>query len=164
MKRSAGDRTIRILGICFTAVAALEFGGLLIGCVRCLASGSPLPPAALFLFVFLHGGIFAAVGLGFLIARARAAKKKARLLAEGVPVLARIVEVERDWSVRVNRRYAWRVVCEVEEGGTVYRFRSERLWEYPALDNEYVAVYRDAADPRCYYVDVEGSCRPVVEL
>ena len=71
---------------------------------------------------------------------------------------------DRDYSVRVNRQYAWRVICELEEGGTVYRFRSDRLWEYPELNNEYVAVYRDPANPRCYYVDVEGSCRPVVEL
>ena len=56
------------------------------------------------------------------------------------------------------------MICELEEGGTVYRFRSDRLWEYPELNNEYVAVYRDPANPRCYYVDVEGSCRPVVEL
>lgn len=164
MGRTRGNLTLLILGITFSAIGILEYGGLLVACVVCLVQGGPLPPVPVFLFLLLHGGIFGGVGLGALSARARGARKKARLMAEGVPALAHIVEVKRDYSVRVNRQYAWRVICELEEGGTVYRFRSDRLWEYPELNNEYVAVYRDPANPRCYYVDVEGSCRPVVEL
>lgn len=164
MGRTRGNLALLILGITFSAIGILEYGGLLVACVVCLVQGGPLPPVPVFLFLLLHGGIFGGVGLGALSARARGARKKARLMAEGVPVLAHIVEIKRDYSVRVNRQYAWRVICELEEGGTVYRFRSDRLWEYPELNNEYVAVYRDPANPRCYYVDVEGSCRPVVEL
>lgn len=164
MSRSRGDLIIRILGIVFFTIGVLEFLALLIACAVSLVRAADFPPWPVFLFVLLHGGILGGAGLSMLLARAHAARRKARLLAEGTPALARVVDVEQDWSVRVNGRCAWRVVCEWEEGGTVYRFRSERLWEYPALNNEYVAVYRDPADPKCYYVDVEGSCRPVVEL
>lgn len=164
MKRTRGNLTLLILGVVFSAIGLLEYGGLLVACVVCLLHGEPLPPVPVFLFLLLHGGVFGGVGLFVLSARARAARKRDRLLTEGAPVLAHIVDVERDYSVRVNHRYGWRVICELEEGGTVYRFRSDRLWEYPELVNEYVAVYRDPVNPRYYYVDVEGSCRPVVEL
>ena len=164
MRRSRGNLTLWILGIVFFGIGALEFLGLLVACVTSLLERGVLPPWPAFLFVIFHGGTFGGIGLVILLIPLRTAQRKTDLLANGTPVLARIVAVEKDYSLRVNRQCAWRVICELDEDGSVYRFRSDRLWEYPALDNEYVAVYRDPLHPRRYYVDVESSCRPTVEL
>ena len=151
-----GPRIFKNLGRVFSAVGLVE----MLACAAiALATGE------WFSLVFMiHGAIFLLAGgllLGF---SQRSKRKRARLLAEGLPIQAQVVDLVYDGSVRVNRRGSYRLLCRYEEGGNVYQYRSHRLWQRPELISDTVTIYRNPQKPKDYYVDVDGITRPIIEL
>ena len=119
----------------------------------------------------IMGSIYGAIGAVFTVIggvvvglRRSAARKKRRLLESGERIMARVVNVERNFGIRVNGRCPWRLICEYREGGVAYQYRSDNIWVYPSLTGELVPVYRDRQDPRRYYVDAGAVILPTVEL
>lgn len=69
------------------------------------------------------------LGTGMLIFSSCRRKRARRLKENGQCVYAEIIQVERDWRFRINRRYASRLVCRYPEpDGTVSQFTSEAFY------------------------------------
>ena len=120
-----------------------------------------------FLLTFcLMGGIFAVLGAVFLGLEGKTRKNRAALLDGGNYVMAEVVTSQQDYSVNVNGRCGWRLICQYKANdGTVHQFKSRLLWFDPMgllLDTR-VPVYTDGEDFRHYYVDVD-SVLPKVEI
>lgn len=145
-------------------------GGFLIGCgytaLRLFRYRAELEEGYfIFPMVFgLLGTIFLVIGVVMNLVGRGADKKQRMLLETGQRVTAYITDIEPDYSLAVNGRHPYRLYCEYEEGGVIYRCRSHHLWSRPVVDQETVSVYRDPDDYGTYYVDVEAILRPVVEL
>lgn len=103
------------------------------------------------------GSIFFLVGLGMIVVPAVGERQARRLTATGVPVQARVQDIERNVMVEVNGRHPWRIVARWKDPLTAeYRvFRSRNLWHDPAehLESDYVTVYLDDSNPRRYHMD-----------
>ena len=111
------------------------------------------------------GSSFLVIGAVFsILSRGKSERFKRRLREEGERVLAEVVTLEPNVSISVNGRHPRRLVCRVEEEGRSYLYRSENIWGYPTILTHTVAVYRDPARPRRYYVDLEGVLEESIEL
>ena len=89
----------------------------------------------------------------------------ARLRDTGEPVRGEIIDVERNFMIRVNRFYPYRLVCKYELDGQTYLCRSENIWYNPStlLRDRWVTIYLDPKNSRKYYVDLSEVLEPVVE-
>ncbi|GMU42908.1 MAG: DUF3592 domain-containing protein [Xanthomonadales bacterium] len=113
-------------------------------------------PLLLGVFALLFGGI----ATGFLLAELRRIRTWRWLEHSGMSVQARIVEVDRDSSVKVNGRSPWVIRAQWQHPvtQTVHVFTSERLWFDPApfvAGREQIGVRVDADDPRRHRVDID---------
>ncbi len=159
MKQPIG---LRMVPIIFTVIGAAFLGAAL---VVWLTFPEERETAMILSGVFgLIGGVFTFLGVVFLAVLGGSGKKRRRLKETGERVNARILDLEPNFTIRVNGRCPLRLLCEYEEGGVVYRCRSQNLWEYPSLRGDTVPVYRNPRNYREYYVDVEAVLRPTVEL
>ena len=144
-----------ILGVLFTA---LSVALLLLVPPEAIRSSSGRPvttswPLALpFLVV---GVIFLCVGIPFLVRGFRSTEGRIlRLMDTGERYVAEITGIAPA-SYRINYRKPWLVLCRyTDESGREWTCRSAPLWEKPVLSGSTVPVYRDARNPRRYYVDL----------
>ena len=153
---------LKLLGIIFSSVAAVELLALLIllsiPAVRANPESRIVLPSVLGLQSLIFGGI----GIGFLLHTSRQERMREELIANGLYETASVVCLEQDWRIRVNGRSPYRVICRVEKEGVLHEYRSHLLYELPALQTgDPVKVYVDWQDDRRFYVDVE-SASPVV--
>jgi hypothetical protein len=159
MKQPIG---LRIIPIIFTIVGIAFLGG---AAVAWFSFPEDRESAMILTGVFsIMGAVFTSLGVVFLAVLGGSGKKRRRLKETGERVNARILDLEPNFTIRVNGRCPWRLLCEYEEGGMLYRCRSQNLWEYPSLRGDTVPVYRNPRNYREYYVDVEAVLRPTVEL
>ncbi len=97
---------------------------------------------------------FAAVPVVIAIVIARGRLRRARALAYGQSVRAKVKDVRQDTSVQVNGRSPWVIVAEYKSASSAepLRFESERLWSDPGgqypIGSE-VAVFYMPTDPTC---------------
>jgi hypothetical protein len=115
-----------------SGIVALIFGILGLAFLTATGIVSTLPaPRAL-------GIVFGCVGAGALTVsvvlgslRLRTLRARERVLRDGAPTQATIVEMRENRSLRVNARSPWVIVYRYEAGGHTYEGR-ETLWDVPA--------------------------------
>jgi hypothetical protein len=111
------------------------------------------------------GLIFLAIGGGFLWGPAWFVTKRNRIIAEGVPVLAKILAIRRDPQLEVNNQSPWVIMAEFKDEitGRIIPCASHYLWADPSLDypvNSHVTVYhlQDQPDRYAFRLDkMEGK-------
>ncbi|WOE74711.1 DUF3592 domain-containing protein [Alterisphingorhabdus coralli] len=113
------------------------------------------------------GGVFAAIGGGFLYVGWRRKKTIAALKLRGKKIMARVISCERDTSIKINGRSPYRVTAQAEHPATgkISSFRSDPVWVdlSDALDGQEVPVLVNPRDWKEHYIDlsqwVDGSAR-----
>lgn len=110
------------------------------------------------IFIICFGFIFGSIGIiGMSFIIKKAITKKA-VLETGRRVYAKIDEVIKDYSYRVNRRYPYRIICSYTDSMDVtHIFKSEPIWYNPSemLGSDMVPVYVDTTDFSKYYVKID---------
>lgn len=103
------------------------------------------------------GSMFFLTGLAMIVVPLRSNRRARLLAATGIPVQAKVQDIERDVLVEVNGRHPWRIVARWKDPVTAeYRvFRSQNLWQDPAehLQSDYVTVFLDGNNPRRYHME-----------
>ncbi len=110
------------------------------------------------------GSVFGAFGVGYwgwFIARVR---REAWLARHGRRIVADIVDVAIERSVKRNRRSPWRITAQWTDplSRKVHVFKSRRIWfdPTPFMKGETVSVLIDPDDPRRYMVDLSFLPEP----
>lgn len=102
------------------------------------------------------GSLTTAIGVFLLWIAMKERKKKKQLIQAGNYVMAKIVGVVEDWSIRINHRPCHRVICVCEDqfSGKKYEFRGEAMMIDPAFYpvGATVKVYVDKNDWSNYLV------------
>jgi len=149
---------LKLMGIIFAGIAAVE-------ALLCLPFLFDYREAA---FIFpcvlgIQSLIFGGIGAGFLLHVRRRERLREALIANGSFQTATVVETERVYSVRINSRHPYRVVCRVERGGVLHEYRSDMLMHDPGLlPGDPVRLYLDRRDDNRYYVDVESAAPTII--
>lgn len=115
-----------------SGIVALIFGllGLAFLTTAAVASSLPAPHVLSIVFGCVGGGELAVSAvLGSL--RLRTLRARERVLRDGAPTQATILEMAQNRSVRVNARSPWVIVYRYEVSGRTYEGR-ETLWDVPA--------------------------------
>lgn len=112
-------------------------------------------PTLFGLFTLVFGGIAG----GFLVAEVRRHRMYAWLQHSGMTVQARLSEVGKNSSLKVNGRSPWVIRAQWQHPVTqaVHVFESENLWYDPGefmAGREQIPVRVDADDPARYRVDL----------
>ena len=123
--------------------------------------------ALVFLAVFGGtGGVFLVVG-GILFALFINKKKHYnRLLQNGQYVMAEISEVKINYSVQVNARHPYVVLCRYQDNyGNIHIFKSRNLMFNPTdlMKDNIVKVYVEGENYKHYYVDIDEILPKVFE-
>ena len=140
----------RTLGIVFTSIAAAELIAVMAMFLTQLDDF-----AVVALPFAVQCPIFGGIGVGFLIYDHRKRLIRERLVSNGYYELAKIVAIEQNPYVRVNRHHPYHVVCHIEKNGVIHEYRSEGLYHHPAVTiGDPVPVYLDRQNDKHYYVDV----------
>lgn len=108
--------------------------------------------------VSVFTGIFGVLGAVFSLIGVLAGRRRARIMRDGVPVMADFVETITDHHFRINGRHPFRVVAEARDPmGKVQRFTSELVRTDPTerLRGRKVRVIVDRSDGG-YVVDLAG--------
>lgn len=154
---------LRILGITFTAVAAVELVVLLVMLV--IFSRADDRTA-----LYISGGVlsiqvlvFGGIGLASLSRLRRQAQRREELVAGGYFETASVLRCEPVYSVTIGNRHPYVVVCRLERDGALHEYKSEMLSQDPGLmPGDPVRVYLDRRDDNCYYVDVETAAPTII--
>jgi hypothetical protein len=108
------------------------------------------------------GLVLTAMGGGFLWGPAWFARRRQRIIADGVPVQAKILAVRLDRSVKVNRRSPWVIVAEFKDEvtGQIVPCTSHYLWadptlKYPVGSEVTVFHLQDRPDKYAFQLDKE---------
>ena len=154
---------LKILGTVFASIAAVELAALIIllaiPAVRHSDEALIVLPSVLGIQTLVFGGI----GAGFLTHVRKKEKLREELKAGGYTKTAAVVEVERVYSVHINGRCPYRVVCRIEEGSVLHEYRSDMLRSDPGLlPGDPVTIYLDWRDDSRYYVDVESASPTII--
>lgn len=110
--------------------------------------------------------VFCCIGIPFLLAGIAVAAVSVgrriaikRVVDAGDYVLADVMDIRPNYSVRVNGRCPYELECHYRDPqtGELHVFRSRNLFFYPGeLAGKQVRVYVDLDRMKRYYVDVEG--------
>jgi len=152
---------LKILGIIFSAIAAIELVALV-----CVASGLSLLGEAWFVPPLVLGiqiVVFGSIGGGFLLYIRKKRLLRERLLTEGTCVYGTVTSTERVYNVRVNGRHPYRVIVRIERDGVLHEYRSDMLLHDPCLENgAEVPIYLDRYEEKKYFVDIDSVAREVI--
>ena len=154
---------LKLMGWIFAGIAAIELIVLVVLlCVPAIRQDSEamiaLPTA-----IGVQILIFGSLGLGFLLSVRKKEKLREELVGKGYFKTATVIETERVYTVRINSRYPYRVVCRMEENGILHEYRSDMLAHDPGLlPGDPVNVYLDWQDDKRYYVDVESAAPTII--
>jgi hypothetical protein len=107
------------------------------------------------------GVFFLAIGGGFLWGPAWFARKRQHIIAEGVPVQAKVIAIRRDESVKVDHQSPWVIVAEFKDEvtGQSVPCTSHYLWTDPASEHPVgseVTVYHLQDQPGKYAFQLDG--------
>ena len=154
-----GFTAIDILSAVFTALG----GGFLLLGVCLLIFSRQWVLALPFLTV---GPVFLLVGIPFFLRSHQKRKGAQQALDEGRYFFAEIVDVQMDYSVRVNGRCPSYVVAQMTDPyGKVHVFKSRNFQKtaVPDFIGQQVKVYAVQGDLSCYYMDIDPLLSQVVE-
>lgn len=112
--------------------------------------------------LMIFGLVFGLVGIIPLLSGAKKNASQKRLLVEGRVLHAVVESVTLNTSYRVNGRSPYIIYCTYtdEFNGTVYRFKSNNIWNNPEMMfpvGSSINVHVDSNDYSKYYVDTEYS-------
>ena len=161
--KTSQKNPMKLFGAIFSGVAAIELIALLVlFCMPAIRQDSEA--AIVFISVLgIQSLIFGSIGAGVLLNIRKKEKLREDLTANGYFKTAVVVETERVYSVRINSRHPYRVVCRVEENGVLHEYRSDMLLHDPGLlPGDRVNVYLDWQDDKRYYVDVESAAPEII--
>jgi hypothetical protein len=103
------------------------------------------------------GVVFGGIGFGMLGAYLRARARRARALAKGRKVTAKVLSVHQDPTVRTNGRCPWVVQATyTDDDKRAFVFTSETTWLDPT------AFYPVGGDVTVFYVEDEPKVNAVV--
>ena len=148
-----------ILGTVFTALGG---GFLLLGVILLLF----IRQWVLALPFLIVGPVFLLVGLPFFLHAHKKRKAAQQALDEGRYFFAEIVDMQMDYSVRVNGRCPSYLVARMTDPyGKVHVFKSRnfRKTAVPDLIGQQVRVYAVQGDLNRYYMDIDPLLSQVVE-
>lgn len=103
-------------------------------------------------------GIFGTLGAIFSLIGWLAGRRRARIMRDGVPVMADFVEAVKDYHFKINSRHPFRVVAEARDSlGSMRRYTSELVRFDPTdtLRGKKIKVVVDQAGGG-YVVDLSG--------
>jgi hypothetical protein len=111
------------------------------------------------LIVSVFALVFNAIWIGFAVAMVRKRRMHAWLEQNGMPVEAKVVDVRRNTSVKVNGRSPRVIEAQWQHPMTreVHSFESENIWFDPSEfveEGRMLKVRVDADDPRRHRVDL----------
>jgi hypothetical protein len=109
------------------------------------------------------GLFFLAIGGGFLWGPAWFAGRRQRIIAEGVPVQAKVIAIRQDKSVEVDHQSPWVIVAEFKDEitGQTIPCTSHYLWANPALEypvGSEVTIYHLQDQPNKYAFQLDRIC------
>jgi hypothetical protein len=106
------------------------------------------------------GLVFLAIGGGFLWGPAWFARKRQRILAEGVPIQATVIAIRQDTSLEVNEQSPWVIDAEFKDEitGQTVACTSHYIWsdpkrEYPVGSKVTVYYLPDELDKYAFQVE-----------
>lgn len=114
------------------------------------------------LFLATFGGIglvFVLLGIMLIMTSIKRIKTIMKLKNDGIYVTAKISSVERNLSVKINKRHPYYVTCEYEDiySGGIHVFRSDNILDNPGdVVGTDITVYVDKNNWNLYYVDTEA--------
>lgn len=105
------------------------------------------------------GGVFFLIGGGLLAYGLLRSNRKAWLEKHGIPVTARLQQVELNTALESNGRNPYRISAQWKDPTTnrIHIFRSDNLWFDPSeflAGQETVTVLIKRDDPRKHYMDI----------
>ena len=104
------------------------------------------------------GAIFASIGYGVIFYRIRRIHRIEELKRSGNRFSARIIEIEKDYSWKVNGQSPYRVGVKLVEGNTNKIFFLAILFGMREIENltigDDVFVYLDSRDEKYYWIDL----------
>lgn len=146
---------LKIIGLVFAAVACLEALILLV-LLLTLKDRTALAIAGGILA--LQCLVFGGIGFGFLRHIQKRDQLRESLVSNGYSITAEVTETQCVYSVRINGRHPYRVLCRSCGESRPRTFRSEMYLKDPGLlPGDSVTVYFDPQDDTRYYVDVENA-------
>ncbi|MDR0312306.1 MAG: DUF3592 domain-containing protein [Treponema sp.] len=103
------------------------------------------------------GLIFLVVGIVLNIKNRTLEKQRDKLILWGNYVMADIIEIKRNTSLKLNDENPYIVHSRYSENGIDYLFKSHNIWFKPSYaHNKTVRVYFDKNDFNNYYVDEDS--------
>jgi hypothetical protein len=110
------------------------------------------------------GLFFLAIGGGFLWGPGWFVRRRQHIIAEGVPVRAKVIAIQRDESVKMDHQSPWVIVAEFKDEVTGQNVpcTSHYLWANPACEypvGSEVTVYhlQDQPDKYAFQLDKTGE-------
>ncbi len=79
------------------------------------------------------GSLFACIGLAMLLVPALNRRRRSRILNDGTPVQAKVIEVRHDTSTKINGQSPWVLVAEFKDeiSGNDFAATSQWIWVNP---------------------------------
>lgn len=116
--------------------------------------------SVLFEAIFIGiGGVFAVIGSAFLISNINKAALRKRLIRDGEQLSGTIINVSRNYSVRINGVCPYKAECEVIDpySGEKYLYSSDNyMTDICYMAGKTVTVYVDPNNRKKYYIDLES--------
>lgn len=152
-----------IIGGVFVMIAVPMF--LLIDKMRAVQTGNG-DIVILPLIFSIVGGIFLVLGISFLVIARKQRDEKLRVREEGYYVMAKAVNISRNYHISVNGKNPFRLECQYQDPatGTIHIYQSDNMFFYPEfLLGREVRVFLDRNGGKAYYVDLD-EVMPNVEV
>ena len=161
-KAKTGISALLIAGIIFTCMGAIY---LAVGiCFHFFAVNE-----ISLIFLYAFGGLgmlFFILGVIFLTLEIRKRLRFNRLLQSGNYITAEISEINLNYSVRINGRHPYVVVCRYQDMmGTIHLFKSRNLSFDPGtlFQGQTVKIYVDGEDFKHYYMDIDEVLPKIIQ-
>lgn len=159
MRRMKAASAFYFISIMFLGMGLIFFGIGLMGCISPdFLSGMPHKDQKVFLSIFMGiGGLFALIGLIWLIILLKKRAGNKRLIAEGYKLEGMVTNVSINTNVRINGIHPRKLECRVNNpyDGNIYLYSSANINDdISHLIGQTVTVYVDKNNPKKYYVDV----------
>lgn len=160
MRRMKAASAFYFIAIMFLGMGLIFFGIGAMGFINPDFLGDmSAKDRTVFLAVFMGiGGLFALVGLIWLIILLMKRAGNKRLMTEGYKLEGTVTNVEMNMNIAINGRHPYKLECRVNNpyDGNVYLYSSANITDDVShLIGQTVMVYVDRNNPKKYYVDVQ---------
>lgn len=158
MRRIKTSFAFYFISIMFLGMGLIFFGIGAMGFINSdFLNGMPQKEQKVFLAVFMGiGGLFALIGLIWLVILLTKRAGNKRLMTEGYKLEGTIVNAVMNSNVRINGIHPYKLECRVNNpyDGNIYLYSSANINDNVShLIGQTVIVYVDKNNPKKYYVD-----------